>query len=190
MPDSATSLLAQDRHLKERSAMVFAGGVWLFNLGLAAAVVVAVALGGLWFYRRSLQVTRNDWAAEVETLESELRPELLAQLIDLSRSIAVIQNLLQNHIFPSNTLTFLAETTLPQVQFNDFSLSGQARTIRLSGLAASYRTVADQVRTLESHREVERVEFGGLARSEKGLISFRLTITFKPTLLTLRSELQ
>jgi Tfp pilus assembly protein PilN len=159
----------------------------LLNLGLIAFIAAAVSAGGLYFYRRSVDRTRAEWAAQVEIQESELRPELLAQLIDLSNTLTVTRELLQNHTISSNVFTLLQETTHPKVQYTTFAFSVEKQTIEVAGLALSYQAVAEQVRILEGQSQVAKVGFGGLALGEKGLISFRLSITVKPSLLKLRS---
>lgn len=178
--------------LKERSALpariASAGGAWFFSVALLLAAAAAVAAGGLYFYVRALEATRSRWLGEVAAREAELRPELLAELTALSRSFAVARELVANHAYPSNALLFVQSITHPFVSFTNFSFSRDARTIELTGAARSYQTVAEQVSFVESHPQVERVEFGGLSRSERGLVNFKLAIVFKPSLLQLRSQ--
>lgn len=164
------------------------GGAWLFAVAVGLAVAAAVASGGLFFYARALDGTRGEWLGEVSAREAELRPELLAELTHLSRSFSVASELITGHAYPSNALLFVQSITHPAVYFTNFSFSRDARTIELTGAARSYQTVAEQVSAAESHPQVERVEFGGLSRSERGLVNFKLAIVFKPSLLRLRSQ--
>lgn len=163
--------------------VVSAGGAWLFNLALVAFVASLVLAGGLLAYERSLTSTRADWEEQVTGQEAELRPDLLAQIADLSTAIGVSKELLSNHIYASNSLLLLQSVTHPFVSFSSFSFSRDARKIELVGSANSYRSVAEQVNLFETHPQVEKVDFGGLSVSEKGLVNFKLAVIFKPSLL-------
>lgn len=187
MPDPAQSFIPQARVALRKNLAVEAGG-WLFSLSLVLVVVSVVAAGGVFFYRRSLESTLRAWIEQVSSQEAELRPELLAQVSELSSALAVARELLQNHVFSSNVLVFLQNIAHPTVQFHSLSFSRDARKIEVSGLAASYRSVAEQVSFMESHPQVEKVDFGGLSLGEKGLVNFKLAIIFRPSLIQLRSQ--
>lgn len=187
MPDPSPSFIP---HAPTRFSprLIAEGGAWLFNLALFAFIASLVAAGGLFVYQRSLASTRADWQAQVAGQEAELRPDLLVQLTDLSNALGVTRELLSRHVYASNALLFVQSVTHPFVYFTALSFSRDARKIELSGSARNYQTVAEQVQFLESHPQVEKVDFGGLSRSERGLVNFRTAITFKPSLLQLRSQ--
>lgn len=187
MADPAPTFIAQERPAL-RSRIIFEGGVWLFNIALLAFIAAVVLAGGFFFYQRSLEATRLEWAQQVEGQEAELKPELLSQLTDLSNSLTIARELLSGHSFASNVFLFIQSITHPRVQFSAFTFSRDSRKIEISGAAASYQTVAEQISLMEAHSQVEKVEFGGLARGDKGLVNFKLAIIFKPSLLQLRSQ--
>lgn len=167
---------------------VAAGGSWLLTLGFILAFAALLAAGGLAVYQRSLDAARAEWVEQVELQEQELRPDLLAQLTDLNTGLNTVRELLSNHVAVSNAFVFLQATAHPKVQFNSFSFSRESRKIELAGVAASYHTVAEQIRTLEAHPQVEAVQFGGLSRDERGLVSFKLSISVKPELIAFRGR--
>lgn len=163
--------------------VVSVGGAWLFNLGLVAFIASLVAAGGLFAYGRSLAATRADWEEQVQGQEAELRPDLLAQIADLSSAIGVSRELIAGHVYASNSLLLLQSVTHPFVSFSSMSFSRDAHKIELVGSANSYRSVAEQVGLFETHPQVEKVDFGGLSVSEKGLVNFKLAVIFKSSLL-------
>ncbi|MBI4132445.1 MAG: hypothetical protein HY474_02320 [Candidatus Sungbacteria bacterium] len=183
MPEPAASFIPRAEPQFAARA-VREGGVWLFNFALAAFAASALAWGGLFLYQRSLASARADWEEQVAAQEAELKPDLLAQIADLTASIGVAREILNNHVYASNVLLLLQSFTHPAVSFSTMSFSRDARKIELTGLAASYRSVAEQVNFFESHPQVEKVDFGGLAVGERGLVNFRLAVIFKPSLLT------
>lgn len=166
-----------------RSPLAVASGAWLFQLALVAFIASLVAAGGLFFYQRSLEATYADWQEQVQGQEQDLRPELLAQISDLSSGISVARELLSSHVFASNAFILLQSVTHPFVGFSSMGLSRDAKKIELSGVANSYRGVAEQVGLFETHPQIEKVDFGGLSVGERGLVNFRLAVIFKPSLL-------
>jgi len=165
-----------------RRAAISDGAAWLLTGSFVIALAAFLAWGGLFAYRRSLDGTREEWRKQVGQEEQALAGERTDELISFAHTLAAVRELLAGHVFGTNVFRFLEEATHPRVQFTNFSFNQESRRIDVSGLAASYRTVAEQVSALEAHREVERVEFGGLAEGERGFISFKLAITVKPTL--------
>lgn len=169
-----------------RPRFVAESSAWLFNLALVAFIASAVAAGGLFVYRRSLASAEADWSQQVAGQEAELRPDLLAQLADLSSSLSTARELLGKHAFTANALLFVQAVTHPSVSITSLTFSRDARKIEFVGIAASYQTVAEQIRIAEAHPQVETVDFGGLSRIDRGLVNFRAAIVFRPSLLELR----
>lgn len=175
---------------ESRSArIVQQSGALLFNLSLVLFLVALVAFGGLFFYRRALETTRAEWADQVKKREADFNAEGgVGRLLDTANALAVTRELIAKHVFPSNIFKLLEEVTLPRVQFSSFSYARDSRKVDLAGVAASYKTVADEVRILEAHPQIEKVDFGGLFVNDKGLINFRLAVVFKPSLLGFLGE--
>ena len=186
MADSLQTLMSRDR-VSPRSPRAWQSeaGSWLFNLGLLVFIGSLVLAGGLFVYKNSLAKSQATWADQVKSQEDDLRPDLLSQLINLSHELSATRGLLANHTFTSNVFAFLESITLPHVQFTNFTFSAQNVKIDLAAVADSFQTVADQVQILESNPQVEKVDFGGLNRSQQGKVNFRMTITVKPSLLRL-----
>lgn len=171
----------------ERTRITTQGGAWLFNISLIGAVLVFLLWGGLILYRRTLEKNAENIQTENKQLETELRPDLLNQLIALSGRLAATREILSNHSFSSRVFEFLEQDTHPQVSFSSFQFSADSRKVDLSARAASYRVVAEQVASFEADPQIESVNFSGLQLDEKGGVTFKLTIIFKQSLLRLRT---
>ena len=167
----------------ERAVLISEGSTWVFTFGLLIFLATLVASGGLFIYVRSLEASKLEWEDQVRAKESELRPDLLDQLTDFARLISASQDLLKNHVFASNTLLFLEKATHQKVSFTTYGFNHEHLRVDMQGSAGSYRVVAEQVTALEANFEVEKVEFGGMAMNEKGVVTFKLSIIFKPTIL-------
>lgn len=184
MPDD----LISKRQLPPRTQFITQSSALLFNMAVILFLLFLAVWGGLYLFRRSLESNAANWREQISALEQELRPDLLNQLIALSNSLSATRDILANHFFSSNTLALLERDTHPQVAFTSFQYAADGRKIDLAAKAGSYRVVAEQVTIMEADPQVESVNFGGLKLDEKGLVDFKLSIVFKPSLLRLRSQ--
>lgn len=187
MPELSQPLISKPQ-ANRVSRVIYESGAWLFNIGFVIFIGVLVLSGGLYFYRRSLEANRQSWLEEIQKKESDLRPDLLGQLVDLANSMAAARELLASHIYASNALLLMQEVAHPKVQFTSFAFARDAQKIDVNGLASSYETVAEEISILEAHPQIQKVDFGGLSAGEKGLVTFKLAIIFKPSLLQLRGR--
>lgn len=149
-------------------------------------LVSVASYGGIWFLNGAQKRTQETLLEQVKTKEQELRPELVSQIFLLEKRLSNMRLLLDQHIFVSNILRRLEENTHPQVRFLGFNFGTALRKVDTTAVASSYNTVAKQVNILERDPQVESIEFGGLSASTEGLVNFRISITFKPTLLKLK----
>lgn len=157
------------------------GGSWFFAFGVAVFAVSAVASGGTFAYRKYLESQRAALTDEAKAEEQALQSDSLREIIAFSQSLNAAQALLKEHPFTSNVFRFLQKNTHPEVQWKSFSFAGANRKIDMNAVARSYRAVAEQVSALEGNPGVEHVEFGGLARSTAGLVSFRVSLVLAPS---------
>lgn len=186
MPEPVKSLISRERP-SAPSRFAYQSTVLFFNAVLVLFVVSLVVLGGLLFYKGSLNSSRQSWMDEVKKEEDKFN-EMggIGNLVDLSNALNATRELVSSHVFSSNVFFFLQETTHPRVRFVNFSFSREGKKVDLSGEGVSYRTVSEQISIFESSSQVERVDFGGLSLGDKGLVNFKVAIFFKPSLLELR----
>ncbi len=159
------------------------GGDVLFYVAVIIFVVSALAYGGLFVYRKIVNRQLTDLAAEVDKKFNSLAPELLKPIINFHDKIVSASDILHKHSMPSNVFSLLSKNTLSQVAFGSFSYNAGTRQIALSAQAASYAVLADQIGLFESLPDFENVDFGGLSLDPIGLVNFKITITFKQSLL-------
>ena len=184
MPDD----LFSKRPVIDRARIVTQGGEWLFTASIVAFILVILAWGGLFLFKRTLETNAANWREQIGILEKELRPDLLNQLLALSGRLAAAREVLTNHNFSSNVFVLLEKSTHPQVFYSSFQYANETRSIALTAKAGSYRIVADQITIFERDPQIERVSFGGLSLDDKGHVGFRLTVVVKPSLLKIRPQ--
>lgn len=153
-----------------------------FLVSLIFFFLTVFGSGGVLVFRYAANQKIAGLEKERETLTGELRPHLIDQALDISLRLEAGRAILGKHIFSSNVFEFLEANTLPQVRFISFGYSFDARRVDVNAEAASYATLARQIRVLESRKEVEKVDFGGLSLGEKGLVNFKISIIFQEDL--------
>lgn len=183
-----------DFSLQQRSSFVSRlplglGGllsVSAIGIGLFAAVVIATAALALLNQGRESQKTQ--FISQNKAKEESLRPELLDQITSLEQRLKNVRALLAEHPFASNAFRVLEADTHPQVRYSNFSFAKDGLKTDLSGEAASYRVLARQIGIFEQDPQIQKVDFGGLSTTGEGLVGFKLTLVFRPSLLQLRPE--
>ncbi|MBU6414847.1 hypothetical protein KGQ34_01210 [Patescibacteria group bacterium] len=182
MADSSENLIG----LNHRSVMPTfrtQGGDALFYVAITVFVAGILSYGGLFIYQKTLDRQLADLSAEVGKKSRSLTPDLIRPIVDLHDKIVSAKDLIDKHVMPLNVFALLSKNTLPNVSFGSFSYSADTRQIALSAQAASYAALADQIGLFESLPDFETVDFGGLSLDPNGLVSFKITIVFKPSLL-------
>lgn len=162
------------------------GDSLFFYFSLLLFLASLAAYGGLALLNRAQGEAREELARAVGEKEAELRPELVNQIFLLDARLKNLRTLLSGHLFTSNIFRFLEGSTHPRVRFLSFNFLAQSRRIDMSGEAASYATVAEQVALFERHPHVEKVEFGGLSLGSNNLVNFKLTLMLRDAILRLR----
>ena len=157
-----------------------------FFVSATALALVVAGIGGLFVLNRSQEAQRDEFIAQNKIKEENVRPELLQQVVLLDKRLNGVRTLIGEHIFASNVFSVIEKNTHPQVRFLNFTFSADGLKLDMSGEAASYGTLSRQIALFEREPQIERTEFGGLSATSEGLVGFKLTLLFKPSLLHLR----
>jgi len=172
--------------LRKRAPFVLRGQQVLF----LAATLVFIATGGTWlgvyFYSGRLLNINADLRSQISSLEEDLDPNLIKELVNISNGLASARTLIKNHLLTSNVFEFLEKNTHPKVAYGSISYSAGSRKMDLSATAASYLVLARQINVFESSPVVNKVSFGGLSIKEDRSVGFSLGIEFKPELIRVR----
>ena len=162
------------------------GGPFLFYGSIGVCAAVLIGIGGLVVLNLAQKAEREEFIAQNTAKEESLRPELLNQIAALERRLKGVRTLITDHLFASNVFGVIEANTHPQVRFVNFTFSADSLKVDMSGEAASYSVLARQIGIFEREPQIERVEFGGLSSTSDGLVGFKLSLAFKPSLLHLR----
>lgn len=159
----------------------------LFKAGvvLAALVFVLSCLlwGGLRFYQKSLIEKIDSIRAKQDQIFQAKDKELARSIIDFESGATLIQNLLKNHIYTSEILEKLSALTLPQVQWQTYSLDVKTKSLLVKGRAANYSVVAKQMLAFKEGGFFD-VAVSGINMDRTGGVSFQLQAGFDPKSIT------
>ena len=155
-----------------------------------AAILVFIATGATWLgvylYSGRLLNINADLRSQIASLQEDLDPNLIRELVNISNGLASARTLIKNHLLTSNVFEFLEKNTHPKVAYGSISYSAGSRKMDLSATAASYLVLARQINVFESSPVVNKVSFGGLSIKEDRSVGFSLGIEFKPELIRVR----
>lgn len=164
-----------------RASLTRGAGI-LFYVALISFLFSLLSFVILFFYNRSQTKVRNELVSQIESKQEELRPELINQIFTLDSQLESLLSLLSNRLYVSNILRFLEGSTLSKVAFLNLDFDAQERKIEMSGEAAGYATLSNQITLLEGNPLVEKVEFGGINLGAGNLVNFKILIRLKPEL--------
>ncbi len=156
-----------------------------FNISLVFFLVSVLVSGGLFIYKKSIETTLTNQRKQLEvTLENDFPVKTITDHERVSTAMQVSRTLISAHKqrYRSEVITFVEKNVLPDVTFTSFGFSekGADLTVSLAGVAASYKTVANQVSVMQGLDEVAFAGFSNLSLSPEGLVSFSMKIKLKP----------
>lgn len=159
----------------------------LFGILAALLFVTAVVSTiGVYLYKARLAAVVNSRIDSINRAEKAFEPSVILDLKKLDIRLRAGTELLNQHIAVSDFLESLAESTLPEVSFNEFSFNYTegGSEVSMSGEARGYLQIAQQSDIFEDNDYIQNHIFSDFSSSETGRVSFSLQFTLNPELLT------
>lgn len=168
-------------------------------IAVASLMLVGGAYGGLYFYKSTLDVKVANAKKSLALAESSFEAETIADLQLFDKRIAASKQVLASHVVLSPFFELLNTLTLPSIQFTKFTYaggtSGQNFTVKMSGNAKDYKSIAVQASVFNSSagKYLKDVVFSNLNLSDdkekKGYVTFDVTFNIDPILLSYEKQL-
>lgn len=156
-----------------------AGGVDLFlRIAFIFFLIAVLATGGLFLFNMLTQRTLTQQQNALKNLESEFPLETIEKHEEVGTAITISKKLLDGHLHQSGIFKLLEDNTLPAISFGNFSYAETDHKLVLSGEAPSYQAVAEQASVYESLDSIASATFGNLVLTNRGTVTFGLTIIF------------
>ena len=167
------------------------GGL-LFLISLLIFVASLVAAGVVFAYTQYLNNAITSKANSLALAEGAYDPGTINDLVRLDSRLTQAKILLQSHVAASGIFAFLSTQTLANVAFSSFSYSlsndGSA-LITMAGSADSFSTVALQSDQFGGNKLLKNVVFTGITADAQGHVSFSVSATVDPSVLSYASTL-
>lgn len=161
--------------------------VLAFFVVVAGLLLVGVYQGlVLWEDKKLTEAIRGTEKFTELNTQISLEEKGIDEIIDLQKKLELIKQLLDRHIYWSNFFAFLERDTLADVYFDTFS--GDTNGIYpLTGTTKNFKTLADQLMTLQADKMVNRATSRGgsaaiNAEGNTDQVTFNLELSVKKEL--------
>lgn len=149
-------------------------------------VVALVATAGVFLYEIKLKGDIEDQKINLAQAAKELDREFIDEAVRLNERIKGVEELLDNHLSPSQIFAILEEKTVQTVRFKDlnFNFNGDGDLVLDGkGVAASFESIIQQSDEYGDKGYLRDVLFSSLQNEEGGLVSFSFNSTVNPELI-------
>jgi hypothetical protein len=150
---------------------------------LTVDIVLVLAFGGIYLYFNisSKQTSKKIGEAqdEIILLVSSNR-DIEKKALFYEKKINDFSKLFSEHQETAKIFTFLEEKTHPNVWFSKFDFSADKLSVVVSGQAASFVDVGQQLLILKGEKSLKNINLSGLSLGEKKGVLFSLQLTFDP----------
>ncbi|HWQ99924.1 MAG TPA: hypothetical protein VN397_03710 [Candidatus Methylomirabilis sp.] len=154
-----------------------------WTLSVLTLLFAAIVMGGYALLQSRLsavQATHAGLDREVETTRGETKKKQMQWTTyqDLQPRLALLDDILKNHMVISRVLDFLETRTLPDVSYRTASLSPNG-TLTLDVLAGSFRSAARQLVSFEQSSLVKTVDATAFTAEQDGTTGKIKQVTFQ-----------
>lgn len=163
---------------------------FLSSISLILFFITLALGGGVYFWERYEKGQVDLLAQSVQTEQKNFEPQLITQLQLLDKQLKNANTLLKNHTVASPLFDLLESSTLRQVQFNKFEYATddtKGVTIKMSGVADGYQSIAQQADVLGSSTYLKNVIFSNFFLTQQGRVSFDLSFGVSPQFLNFQT---
>ena len=157
--------------------------IFLFALSLLAYLGLHIGYAG---YLNS-QISAKDQA--IDQLTKKVSPEVQGVFVGFYSRLTNYKNLLSSHVYTDKIFPLLEKITNPSVYYNNFSLDIINQKLVLSGLAANYEALGQQLYQFDrdpADPTNKNPMISGYilnqSRVVEGLVNFQVTLILSPKL--------
>jgi len=171
-----SAVVPKDRAAAEKVMRVFT------LAGFLILALLVLGWGGMKFYQMKLEkdiASVEDAYGQFFSQEEKAQAE---EIIDWQKRLAALSVLWKNHVHGSNVLAALSASTLPKVQWQDFSLDAANKTVNLKGLALNYETIAKQILAFQEEG-FSKIKVADIELDKMGGVAFNVIFNFPAKLL-------
>jgi hypothetical protein len=181
-----TSFIPKKPMIEERQRPSRPVGFFLV-VAIIALFTVLIASGGLYFYRSALRSGITKMENDLDLAKNRFEPERITQLQTLDKRLKASTEILGNHVVVSPIFSMLQDVTMKTVRYTKFTYElGSERdrrvTIKMSGVAVGYRSIALQSDIFAKSNLLIDPVFSNLTLDNSGNVVFDLEFSVNPNL--------
>ena len=153
----------------------------LLYSGVAILILILIAMGGLYFYRNTMESKIVELDAQISALEKTRDKNVETNLLTLSKQLSLISTLLDSHVVWSKAFGKVESLLQPQVQFLTFAAAVSDNRFEFKALAPNYTVVAKQMAALVSDDSIKDFALINVHVLTSGKLEFSIKIEFDKT---------
>ncbi|MFZ2072119.1 MAG: hypothetical protein WA101_02470 [Minisyncoccia bacterium] len=155
---------------------------------------VAVASGGLYFYKGVLEKNIVKMNSDLTLAKNRFEPAKITQLQVLDKRLSAADGILSKHIAVSPIFKALQDTTMKNVRYTKFSYEFSTEKVsniivKMSGQAVGYRSIALQSDIFAKNKYFIDPVFSNLSLDDKGNVLFDLEFSVDPSFVDYKQAL-
>ncbi len=186
-PNFQTSFIPKKPMVEERAAPSRSIGIFTI-ISVSILFTVILATGGLYLWRASLTKKIIDMQTTLTLAKKRFEPSKITELQVLDKRLRASSEILFKHIAITPIFQALGAITMKTVRYTKFGYElgtdkNAKVTIKMSGIAVGYRSVALQSDLFSTKSEGKNFidpVFSNLALDDKGNVLFELEFSVDP----------
>lgn len=158
----------------EQKAATVVDSTLLISFGLL--ILSGVAYAAVSFYQSSLETKLVAVNAESRKLEEQLTSTQARQVADFARRTEEIDTHITSAFVPSDTLTDLETSVLPEVTIKTFSYAADGEAVKVEAITDAVKNVARQMVAFKDTKKFGDVSAGTVGLTQDGKIQFTISM--------------
>lgn len=168
------------------------GGFNFFTLLAVVLFLATIVFGaGVYIYKARLNSVIEGQISSLETVHNQFDSQFISQATRLSNRISAANEILDDHIAPSEIFRLFEERTLKTIEFNDFSFNDGVEggiEVSATGKGDSFRSIVLQSDEFGKSGVLKDVLFSDLQPTEGGDVTFSFKAMLDPTFILYRKN--
>lgn len=159
----------------------------LFIIGGVIAIISVVLAAGVFGYELYLKNARDQKSVALSEAQKAVNIDTIEDFIRLKNRLNTVETLLNQHIGLSEFFDTLEARTLQTVRFSGLTVTvedDRSAEIKMEGVARSFNALAAQSSAIAAEKRIKRAIFSDISVEKNGTVSFALTATLDPRLIT------
>jgi len=200
-PNFQTSFIPKKPIVEKRAKPARSVGVFAI-ISIFILFTILLTSVGLYFYKSSLEKSLSEKGDTLISARNRFEPAKITELKLLDKRLRASSKVLAGHVAITPIFQALQDITMKTVRFTKFSYdTGSSKsgantsnsktiTVKMSGQAVGYRSVALQSDLLAKNKNFIDPVFSNLSLDDKGNVLFDLEFSVDPSFVNYKQMLQ